>query len=70
MIRWIKRLFCRHEWAVTRWHWTHGFNENHPVFIEVEFKCKKCGKLDYYYPSPVIWHYFMGERHERREDVC
>ena len=45
----IKRLFCRHDWLVSRWHWTHGPIGNDPAFIQIECQCGKCGKVCYQY---------------------
>ena len=44
----FKQLFCKHSWTVVRWHYTHGPCGNDPRIIEVEMKCKKCGKVSYY----------------------
>ena len=46
-LNWIKRIFCRHDYEIKRWHWTHGPYNNEPAFIEVETVCKKCGKGSY-----------------------
>ena len=48
MKKFLKQLFCKHKNSeVIFWHWTHGFNGNEPAFLEVQLKCKDCGK--YYY---------------------
>lgn len=44
----LKRLFCRHDKYINRWHYTHGPAMD-PIHIEIELKCKKCGKLFYTY---------------------
>ena len=44
------QLFCRHTYGLTRWHWSHEFQDNEPMHIEAEYKCSKCGKLMYVYP--------------------
>ena len=65
-MKFFKRLFCRHVWLLNRWHWTHGITGNHPLFIEAEYKCSKCGKLKYEYPSQNIWIHFV-EFHGEKE---
>ena len=47
----VKRIFCKHDFKPVRWHWTHGSNGNEPAFVEAEWCCEKCGKLDYRYPE-------------------
>lgn len=53
MIKMIKRimdLFCRHKNSeVVCWHWTHGYNDNDIRFLEIELKCKYCGKYFFRY---------------------
>lgn len=44
----IKQWKCRHRMDVVRWHWVH-FPDYEPLSIEVEYKCKDCGKIDYLY---------------------
>ena len=46
-MKWFKKLFCKHFYMMTRWHWSHGPNGNDPRCIEREFRCTKCGKLFY-----------------------
>lgn len=58
----IKRWKCKHDPELVRWHWTHGFDDNKPVIIEVEWKCKKCGMVMYSYPRRSEWMYFMEEQ--------
>ena len=54
MLNFIKRLFCHHNWAISRWHWTHGISGNDPLFIEMECECTKCGAIHYeYLPQPM-----------------
>ena len=45
----FKQLFCKHKenQEVICWHFTHGDNGIEPRFIEVQYKCHRCGK--YYY---------------------
>lgn len=43
-------LFCRHKNSeVVCWHWTHGYNDNDIRFLEIELKCKYCGKYFFRY---------------------
>lgn len=43
MLKWIKRLFCRHEWKVCRKVNLHGFS---CISGEQLYKrCTKCGKV-------------------------
>ena len=45
MKEFLKKLFCRHEQIeVICWYWTHGINAHATRFIEVQLKCKQCGK--------------------------
>lgn len=45
IMRILKRLFCKHHnREMLRWHYTHGYNGMEPIFIEIEYKCKDCGK--------------------------
>ena len=46
----IKKLFCKHKNnEVVCWHWTHGSNDNYYRFIEVQRRCKDCGKYYFRY---------------------
>lgn len=46
--KFLRQLFCRHKHGdIICWHWTHGINDNEIAFIEIQLKCKDCGK--YYY---------------------
>lgn len=47
----IRRMFCRHDYFVLRWHWVHGPIGNTPLMIEAEVKCGYCGKIKYVYPE-------------------
>ena len=50
MIKRIMNLFCRHKNSeVVCWHWSHGYNGNDIRFIEIELKCKDCGKYFFRY---------------------
>ena len=51
MVRFLKRLFCKHYYVISKWHYTHGANGNNPAFLEVEHICQKCGKKTYSYPE-------------------
>ena len=43
----LKQLFCKHNYKVLRWHYTHGINGDEPHIIEAELECVKCGKISY-----------------------
>lgn len=44
----VKKLFCSHKNnEVVCWHWTHGWLDNDPSFLEIQLKCKKCGKYHF-----------------------
>ena len=47
----FKRLFCKHAYQTTRWHWFHGFSGMEPARIEAEMRCYKCGKVIHVYPE-------------------
>lgn len=47
----IKRIFCSHEYLLVGWHWTHGPNGSDPRMIEAKWKCRKCGKVNFFYPA-------------------
>ena len=41
----ISKLICRHKHnEVVCWHWTHGYNTNEVRFLEIQMRCKYCGK--------------------------
>ena len=42
----IQKLLCRHKRSdVVCWHWTHGPNGNDILFLEIQKRCKDCGKI-------------------------
>lgn len=43
----LKRLLCKHNWELSRWHWFHGYNGNDPRTIEAEYICSKCTSKKY-----------------------
>ena len=47
----MKQMWCNHEFHPVRWHWTHGPYGNDFGSIEAEWKCEKCGKIEYRYPE-------------------
>lgn len=51
MVKYIKRLIkqykCQHDMELSKWHWTHGPTGSDPRYIEAEYICSKCGKIDY-----------------------
>ena len=62
MISLFRKLFCKHSYDITSWHWVNMNGRNitfsNPLFIEVECKCSKCGKVKYEYPPREIWYDF------------
>lgn len=51
----LKQLFCKHKNSeVICWHWTHGWNDNEIRFLEIQLKCKNCGK--YYFAQIKDWN--------------
>ena len=46
-----KQLFCKHDYTLSRWHWTHGINGNEPREMECEYICTKCGKFKWTHPG-------------------
>lgn len=46
----FSNFLCKHkESEVICWHWTHGPNGNEIRYLEIQRKCKKCGKLFFRY---------------------
>lgn len=46
----FSNFLCKHkESDVICWHWTHGPNGNEIRFLEIQRKCKNCGKIFYRY---------------------
>ena len=55
MKKFFKQLFCRHKNSeVICWHWTHGWNDNEIRFLEIQLRCKNCGK--YYFAQIKDWN--------------
>ncbi len=50
MKKFFKRLFCRHEYKVTRWRLVHYREE--PLTRQVEMTCPKCGKTKILFGVP------------------
>jgi hypothetical protein len=42
----LQELRCEHDMRLNRWHWVH-FPNYEPLSVEAEYKCTKCGKIDY-----------------------
>lgn len=51
MRKFLRKIFCKHDYEITRWHWFHGYSTMEPRRLEVEHVCKKCGKTIYTYPD-------------------
>ena len=48
--KWIKQIFCSHKNnEVVCWHWTHGYTMLGVRHIELQVRCKDCGKYRYLY---------------------
>ena len=46
----LKQLFCKHkDNKVICWHWTHGEATNEIRFLEIQLRCKNCGKYHFKY---------------------
>ncbi|MBU5486419.1 hypothetical protein KQI86_19140 [Clostridium sp. MSJ-11] len=59
----IRRLKCKHDMEINRWHWVH-YPESEPSSVEAEYKCNRCGKLNYihlYDKEAEEWSSAMGE---------
>lgn len=64
----FKQLFCRHKWKLNWWQWSNGVFGEHPLFIQAEYKCKKCGKIKYEYPPQDVWIlYYTANPDKERE---
>lgn len=62
MIQLLKKLFCGHQYEMTRWHWTHGPTGMEPRQIEAELKCANCGKTKYWHVvNPRDFKRFVGK---------
>lgn len=48
MLKWIKQLFCFHDYYILKWHFTHGQYGNDPRYIEGFETCIRCGKKHYF----------------------
>ena len=48
MIKFIKQLFCKHDYVVEKWHYTHGPMGNDPAYIEGTMVCLHCRKERYF----------------------
>jgi hypothetical protein len=58
----IKQIKCKHYMVLNRWHLVH-FPNYEPLSVEAEFKCNKCGKVDYlhlYDKEKEEWENCMG----------
>ena len=50
MKEFFERLFCKHENNdVVCYHWTRGLYDNEIRFLEIQLKCKDCGKYHFVY---------------------
>ena len=46
----LKQLLCRHKDSeVVCWHWTHGESTYEIRFLEIQLRCKDCGKYHFKY---------------------
>lgn len=69
----LKKLFCKHEHnEVVCYHWTHGLYDNEIRFLEIQLKCKDCGKYHFVYIHNWDKCYKFIEKHKDKEwsDTC
>ncbi len=69
----LKKIFCRHKhYEVICWHWTHGPTTNDIRFLQIQLKCKDCGK--YYFRYILDWDkcYKFIDKYKDKEwsDTC
>ena len=51
----LRQIFCLHrDSEVVCWHWTHGIADNDIRFLEIQMRCKRCGK--YYFTYIYDWN--------------
>lgn len=45
----LREIFCKHKDSndVICWHWTHGEGTNEIRFLEIQLRCKNCGKYHF-----------------------
>lgn len=73
VINFFKKLFCRHKNnEVICWHWTHGWSTYEIRFLEIQLRCKDCGK--YHFAEIRDWKecYKFIEKYKDKEwsDTC
>ena len=73
IIYFFKKLFCKHKNNdVVCWHWTHGYNANEIRFLEIQLRCKDCGK--YHFAEIRDWKecYKFIEKYKDKQwsDAC
>lgn len=50
MLEKIRMIFCKHRSSeVICWHWTHGYNGMDIRHLEIELRCKNCGRYLFRY---------------------
>lgn len=64
----LKRIFCKHNWRLTRWHWVHSPSQNDKYYMETEYRCMNCGKMKYEYPPSDIWVYFSPNKFVKEDE--
>lgn len=72
-MKFLKKLFCRHKHSeVICWHWTHGYSTYEIRFLEIQLKCKYCGK--YHFAEIGDWNecYKFIDKHKDKEwsNIC
>lgn len=46
----FKKIFCEHKNnEVIYWHWVHQINNNDDMVLEIQMRCKYCGKCHFRY---------------------
>jgi hypothetical protein len=69
----LKKMFCKHKnHEVVCWHWTHGETTNEIRFIEIQYKCKDCGKYYFRYLKNWVVCEHFAENHKGKQwsDDC
>lgn len=73
MKKFLKRLFCRHKSnKVVCWHWTHGWSAHQIRFLEIQLRCRNCGKYHFIHiKDPKKYDKFVSEYADKEwSDTC
>ena len=64
----LKKMFCRHKHnEVVCWHWTHGPSTYEIRFLQIQLKCKDCGKYHFAYIKDWKECYKFIDKHKYKE---